>query len=281
VGSGVGAGVGSGVGAGVGSGVGAGVGSGVGAGVGSGVGAGVGGGGGAVGTGVGGSVGAAVGAGVGGSVGAGVGGSVGAAVGGGGNGVGSVVGATSGVGVGVGNGGAIAPPGGVGCEAGMTASAGEGGVGMPFGVVPDCNHNGEGCGSFGPVSVAEPVESTVVTAGSGAAGSGLEGRPLGAKIPGVMPATGGATTACPGPGPDEVGAAMTNGARAMTTITPMTIPTPVCVSFDGTAMAPVSCHQCRPPVEEGSRPRRGPRYDAEDRSSPRVVTLDNPIAAPC
>jgi hypothetical protein len=32
----------------------------------------------------------------------------------------------------------------------------------------------------------------------------------------------------------------------MTTIKPITIPAPVCVSFDGTATSPVTCNQSRP-----------------------------------
>lgn len=120
------------------------------------------------------------------------------------------------------------------------------GVAKPLGVGADGDDKGVSCKALGPVSAVDRVNSTVATPSAGVAGAGVEGTRPGAGVSGVTPATGGTKSAGPDPWPDRVGAAETNGARAKTTTKPMTVPTPVCASFDGTATSPVTCDQSRP-----------------------------------
>jgi hypothetical protein len=175
-----------------------------------------------------------------------------------GGGVGAAVGGGGGCRVGSG----VSAAGGVGCEVGTGASPGGGGaiplgvgaggddkgagVAMPLGVGAGGDDKAAASGPLGPVSAVDRVNSTVATPGAGVAGAGVEGTRPGVGVSGVTPATGGTKSAGPDPWPDQVGAAKTNGERAMTTIKPMTVPTPVCVSFDGTATSPVTCDQSKP-----------------------------------
>ena len=197
-----------------------------------------------VGSGVGAGVRWGVGAGVGGGVGGGVGRAVGGAVGGGvGGRVGSGVGAAVGVGCEVGSGGpgggGVTTPLGVGTGGDDT---GPGRVAMPLGVGAGGDDEAPACRSIGPASPVDTVSSTIATPGAGSPVlelAALESKERGQVLrSGVTPATGGTKVAGPGPGPDQAGVTITSCARAMRTVKPMSIPTPVCVSFDGNATSP-------------------------------------------
>jgi hypothetical protein len=118
---------------------------------------------------------------------------------------------TSGVDCGLGN----AAPG-----VGENALAGSFGVGA---VGDDGTMGGPSDG----VSAIDRVSSTVASPAPVVVGDGVEGMPVAVGDRGVRTDRGGTMVAGPYPGPASFGAAMTNGARATTTIKPMIIPTPV------------------------------------------------------
>jgi hypothetical protein len=126
---------------------------------------------------------------------------------------------------------------GVGCEIGTEASPDDGARDVPMPLVGGADGDEAGGGPLDPVSTVDRVDSTG-TPGAGVAGAVVDGTAPGVGVCRVTLAVGGTRTAGPNPGPERVGAAITNGARAMTTIKPMTIPTPVCVSLDGIATSP-------------------------------------------
>jgi hypothetical protein len=111
---------------------------------------------------------------------------------------------------------------GVDCELGNAApGVGENALAGPFGVGAVGDDGTDG------VSAIDRVRSTVASPAPVVVGDGVEGMPVVAGDRGVRTDRGGTMVAGPYPGPASFGAAMTNGARATTTIKPMTIPTPV------------------------------------------------------
>jgi hypothetical protein len=175
---------------------------------------------------------------VGGAGGVNVGGGVGVAVG-----LGVGVGASGGVGVGVKVGAGVPPGNGVGVGIAVGSGVPPGGVPPGAGgvVVPPVGPGGADQASAVWPS-GEPAGTDVVALISIAPGDGLgagvASGPRGTSTRSISAGCAGTTITGTGPGPDQIGAATTNGARTMTTTSPIVIPAPVCVSFDGIAVPP-------------------------------------------